>query len=200
LLLGLPVALVVVAIARILFSSFKTGFQKAGWVFLSTLLLAFSFATISHQVGWQARWVKDRSVMVNLAQLDGAGKYSVYWIDDRYILGGEDFYRFYEWSSMFKKVWGDETRIGLDIRYYTDKDFQDFEPYFTKRYNLGEFHPGGRQAALIIRQGARPRSEVGLVARYYFHRFLRPRRMAEFLAGVTQVEVNPKQSRLAGVE
>ena len=197
LLLALPLALVIVAIARLLFSDPKMGFSRTGWIFLTTLLLAFGLATVSNYVDWQARWVKDRSLMVNLALLDGAEKYSVYWGDDQYPLGGESNYRFYEWSSIFKQVWGDETRIGIDQRYSTPTWLADYKPYFTKFHNLSGFDPAGCQATLTIRQGNSDYSAITLVKRYFYFKFLVPKRMSDFLANVTQIQVQPLSSPLA---
>jgi hypothetical protein len=197
LLLALPVALVIVAIARLLFSDSRSAFSRPGWIFLTMLLLAFGLATVSHYIDWQARWVKDRSLMVNLGQLEGAEKYSVYWVDDQYPLGGEDNYRFYEWSSMFKQVWGNETRIGLDLRYTTPKVLTDYKPYFTKNYNLSGFDPAGCQATLIIRRGKLGYSSIDLVTRYFYYKFLRQERMSDFLASVTQIQVQLLPSPLA---
>ena len=195
LLLALPVALIIVAVARILFHAPKGGFSVIGKILLTTLLLTFSFATISHYVGWQARWVKDRSMMVNLGQLNGAEEYSVYWIDDQFPLGGEANYDVYEWSSIFKLVWGGETRIGFHEPPSTTQKITDYKP--IKGYNIDDFDPAGCQAILMIRQGASTHSEVGLVARYFYYRFLQPQSMQDFLVDITRVQVSAFASPLA---
>jgi len=189
LLLALPVALVIVAITRLLFSVPKAGLSRSGWILLTMLILGFGLTMASNYLDWQARWVKDRSLMVNLGKLDGANKYSVYWVNDQYLLGGESYYRFYEWSSLFKRVWGDETRIGFDQRHSTPKLLADYKPFFNKRYNLGGFDPAGQQATLSIRRGKAEYSTIELVARYFYYRFLRQKRLSDFLADVTQVQV-----------
>ena len=140
--------------------------------------------------------------MLNLARLDGAKDYSIYWIDDQYPLGGENpldknNYRFYEWSSIFEKVWGDETRIGIDQRYSTPTWLADYKPYFTKFHNLSGFDPAGCQATLTIRQGNSDYSAITLVKRYFYFKFLVPKRMSDFLANVTQIQVQPLSSPLA---
>ena len=202
LLMALPIALIIVALARLLFNSPQKGYSLLGWVFISTLLIAFSFSTVSSYIGWQARWVKDRSVMLNLARLDGAKDYSIYWIDDQYPLGGENplsanNYRFYEWSSIFEKVWGDETRFGYNQRYPDPKLLEDHKKFFTKRHNLSNCDPAGCQATLTIQQGALTGSVFSLVGRYYYYKFLRPQRMEDFLIRVTEIQVLPLSSSLA---
>jgi len=189
LLLALPVALVIVAIARLFFHDPRRGFSLPGWILLVTLLLAFGLATVSTYIDWQARWVHDRSLMVNLPRVDGSGDYSVYWVDNQYPLGGDPYVQFYEYSSMFKQIWGDETRLGYP-------GIHPDMPAYIKSvagigYNLDEFDPAGCQATLTIYRGTLSYSEFGLVARYFYYKFLRPQRMPGLLDRVTQVEVQP---------
>lgn len=195
LLLSLPIAVIIVALARLLFRRPNGWLSHTGWIFLTTLLLAFSIATVSSYIGWQARWVKDRSVMVNLARLDGAEKYSIYWINDQYMIGGENNYRFYEWSSIFKKIWGDETRIGFDQRDYAPQLLEDNKKYFTKRYNLSNFYPTSCQATINIRQGTLASSSFHLVVRYFYYKFLRPQLMDDFLIRVAEVKILPTAAK-----
>lgn len=202
LLLALPIALMIVALARFLFHYPQKGYSLPGWFFFSTLLIAFGLTTISSYIGWQARWVKDRSVMLNLARLDGAKEYSVYWINDQYPLGGESTlsgennYRFYEWSSIFENIWGDETRFGYDRRDPNPELLKEHTKFFTKRHNLSNCDPAGRQATLTIRRGTLTGSVFSLVGQYYYYKFLRPQRMEEFLIKVAEIQVLSLSSQL----
>lgn len=198
LLLALPVALIIVALARLIFSNSQKDYSLGGWIFFATLLTAFSFTIIASYIGWQGRWVKDRSVMLNLARMAGAKNYSIYWISDQYRLGGEDDplsrennYRFYERSSMFEKTWGDETRFGYDWRYPDRKILEDHKQFFTKRHNLSNCDPAGRQTVLTICQGAFNGSVFSLIEHYYYCKFLRPQRMEDLLINATEVRVLP---------
>jgi len=98
---------------------------------------------------------------------------------------------------MFEQVWGDETRIGLDQRYTTPKLLADYKPYFTKDNNLSGFDSAGCQATITIRQGKSGYSAIKLVAHYFNFKFLSQQQMSDFLAGVTQVQVQPLSSPLA---
>jgi hypothetical protein len=196
-LVGLPMALVILGAIGMVFSPDRERLSRPGFVFLLTVAVAFGLITVNNYLSWQARWVKDRSVMVNLGQLAGAEKYSIYWVDDQYPLGGEDNYRFYEWSSMFEQIWGDQTRIGLDQRYSTPKLIEELKPTFTANYNLSDLDPAGCQATLTIRPRASPPPDFELVVRYLYYRFLRPQGMQDFLAGVTRVSVQLLPSLLA---
>ena len=133
--------------------------------------------------------------MANLATLDNAQGISVFWVDDHFPAGGErgtGAYRFYEWSSIFKTVWGDESRIGFDQGLRAIEPLVVDQRYFNERYNLADFDPAGCQAMLTIRRGPLVYSDAGLSARYLFYRFFRSEgRLAKFLSGVTDVQVQP---------
>jgi hypothetical protein len=73
----------------------------------------------------------------------------------------------------------------------------DYQPYFTKDYNLSGFDPAGCQATLTIRRGQSTNSKFKLAGRYLFFKFLKPQLMKEFLASVTQVECQESPSLLA---
>ncbi|MCP4370153.1 MAG: hypothetical protein GY797_18870 [Deltaproteobacteria bacterium] len=188
LLVGLPMAVIIVAITHLAFPGPSDSFSKLGFLFLGVILLAFSVSTITNYISWQARWVKDRSIIVNLGQLDNVEDISVFWVDDQFPTRGGDSYRFYEWSSIFKRVWGDETRIGLDQKTRSPEFLIDGQRYFNDRYNLLNFDPAGCQAILMIRRGL-PYTDDQLFSRYLFSRFFEPSKMNEFLAEITDIQV-----------
>ena len=197
LLVALPMAVIIVAIARLAFTEPAGSLPRQGWVFLAILVLAFSFSTIKNYISWQARWVKDRSIMANLATLDTAHGISVFWVDDQFPAGGEGYYRFYEWSSMFKTVWGDESRIGLDQRIHSAEFLVNGQQwgFFNKTMNLSDFDPAGCQAILTIRRAPLLYSDAELSARYLFYKFFRGEdKLTEFLSGVTDIQVQPISS------
>lgn len=191
LLVGLPAAILIVATARMVFNRTIAGFSRTGWILIMTLLFAFSLVTISNYLNLQMRWIKDRSVMANLAQMDGANGYSVYRIDDQYPIEGiENNYRFYEWSSIFKEIWGDETRIGFDQHGYIPKQLLDLNKYFSKRYNLSTLKPSGCQAALTILPGSRNGSSLEISAAYFYYKFFQPQELQGFLSNITTLQID----------
>lgn len=197
LLVALPMAIILIGIFRLLFSNKGGSISKTGYSFIAILLIAFALCTITNYISWQSKWVTTRSIMTNLAKLDNAQGISVFWIDYQFPEYGKRTYPyqgFYVWSSMFKNVWGDESRIGLDLRNKSAKFLVDGQHYFNKRYNLSDFDPNGRQAILTIRNGSRgPRewSNIGLSIRYLYYKYFRKNRLAEFLSGVTDIEIQP---------
>ena len=189
LLVGLPMGLIILGVARFCFAGAEGALRQLAFALLVVLITAFSLSTIDTYISWQARWVKDRSIITNLGTLGEFKRFSVFWIDDQYELGGEDPYDFYEWSSIFKVVSKDMSRIGLDRRYYDANFLTDGRRYFNDRYNLSKFDPSGCQARLLIRRGRLAYSDFKLSGRYLLYKFLWPSRMSQFLAGVTEIQV-----------
>jgi hypothetical protein len=191
LLIGLPVAMITVALASASAGAVRNG-RAASRAILACATVLLAAATIRQYLEWQARWVRDRSVMVHLADLPHPAA-SVIWIDDSYRFGGEPYYRFYEWSSMFKSVWGSERIIGLDTRFppYRENFLLNGRPSFNKLMLLSEFNPDGCQATLVIRPSRRPLSAAALTGAYFRVRFLQPERLDAFLRDVTDVEITP---------
>ncbi len=190
---SLPVAIMLVATARLASGRDRAVFSRPAFTVLTVLVLAFSWALVKNYVSWQARWIKDLSVMANLAQLEGAQDYSYYWVDDQSELGftGEP-YRYYEWASIFKWVWGDESRVGLDKSLYTADYLARKPPRISERRGLSDFDPSGGHSALTIRRGAAAYGEPELFARYFFYKYLRGEdELDAFLGQIAQVEISP---------
>ncbi len=191
LLVGLPMAIITLSIVRKVFSRGEIGLRRPGFMFLVMLVAAYTISMANNYIGWQARWIKDHSIMAKLSGMKEFKQFSIFWIDDQFQVGGENSYRFYEWSSLFKAVWGGESRIGLDTRHYMPRFLVDGHRYFNKRYNLSEFDPKGCQTVLSIRRGRQVYSNIELAGRYFFYKFFRPGRMDDFLTGVTEIQFQP---------
>ena len=155
---------------------------------------SFAGLTVRSYLGWQARWVKDRCIMLKLADMPQAKACSVFWVEDRFPLGGEESYRFYEWAYLFRHVWGDERRIGIDYRSGPERlaALVKETNLLTSMWALGQLDPNGPQARMTIRCAKdRTGKAHSLFARYQFYRFLRPSKMDEFLQSVADVDIQP---------
>lgn len=190
-LLGVAVGIVLVAGARILFRAGGGSIGLLGTAVLVTLLLGFIVDSAVGYVGWEARWIKDSSVMANLAATPGADRYSVYWIDDRYQVGGEPDHRYYEWSSMLGQAFGGQSRIGLDIHTNSPQFLVDGRKFFNASRNLAGLDPAGCEAGVSISQGPDAHSELGLVARYVFYSLFDPAQRDRLVAKATTVDIQP---------
>ena len=122
---------------------------------------------------------------------EGKGDISIFWIKDKFPVGGENYYRFYEWATMFKTVWGDESYIGLDQKKYSTASLASYKFSFNKRYNLSEFDPDGRHAALTIHRGVHQYSDLELSIRYLYYKWLSKTGLTKFLSGITDIEIQP---------
>jgi hypothetical protein len=152
LLSGLPMAIILVSLARFLFQQPKFIWRRVGYGALVFLVIAFSLRLAQNYLAWQSRWVKDKSVMLQLEASKAARQSSTLWIRDSFPLVGQEPYRYYEWSSMFTVIWGDESRIGLgDVRNRN----QTLKLDFDRRLNLSEYNHNGCQALMTIQPVAR---------------------------------------------
>ncbi len=210
LLIGLPMSIILIGFTRIVASAFHillgrlspwpenlraglvAGFETSMRV---VLIAVFTLSTINYYVVWQARWVKDRSIIIKLSEkADKLRQFSTFWVNDRFNIGSRRIYDFYEWSSIFKVVTGDESRVGLDDRLRYFKDFltgSRWKRYFSKRYMLSEFDPSGPQAVLKIRRGPKAGSDSQMAMTYLYYKFFFKNRLLNFLKGITEVQIGP---------
>lgn len=176
LLYGLPVAVMIVGVSRCLClsrssagsrTSHRLGFLRAQ--VLTLIALAFVLSSIGYYIEWQARAIKDQAIMDQLRSENELSEYSIYWVDDKFQAGGEPYYNYYEWSSMFKKIWGGQTRIAMQLKYQGRPISHDLPPpaVFTERYNLRDFDPTGPQTCLIVEPGYPDMSQARLVLNYF---------------------------------
>jgi hypothetical protein len=193
LLVAIPLAVTVVLVVRALLQSGRMALIGVGLV--SLLAVGFAAAGVQDYAALQARWAVDRAVMARLQSMNGSGNFSVYWVRDA-IPGPEPFYRFYEWSAMFREAYGGESRVGLDTRAY-DSTFLARSQFFIERYDLAAFDPRGCQADLVITPG-RSAATTGQVALMYsYYRLFQPEELPGFLDGLVTVSVSPLVSPLA---
>lgn len=188
LLLGLPMAFILVGSARWLWLRTRPPLPFFAFAALSVLVVGFGLALSSNYSAWQVRWIKDRSVMLHLGELEPAPRLSIFWIKDEFGKPGNEFYRYYEWSSLFKTVWGDESRIGFDVDYYKPKGVPNKK--YPPRFNLRDFDRKGCQARLTIRK-ATPFAGAELTARYLRAKFFGARGDLEtFLRAAVELHLN----------
>lgn len=198
-LMPLPLGILICSLVYSLLPGKSNGASKFAPIALMTILLAFASTTVTDYLAWQARWVKDRSLMFTLGKDEANRAYSMFWIEDQFPQIEREYYRFYEWSSMFESVWGDERRLGVEKgeKVFYNPDFlSSGQKYFTPRYHLGDFDPAGCQATLVIRPGSVGRDDFELVKLYFKARFFKSD-MSELLANVTEVRIEPVNSSLA---
>ena len=197
----------------------KIVFTRLGWVIFIVLIFGFGQLIIKNYLALQTRWIIDRSIMVNMSRIPQYERYSVFWIDNQFSTY-EEKHRFYEWAGIFKETWGNESHIGLEVNYEPADALNRYEKYFGEQYILSTFNPNGCQANLTISPGMEGTIEnyisqkkimsVGyikyldevydnfyLTARYFYYKFLSPKKLDEFLSKVTSIYVEPKINPIA---
>ncbi len=195
LLLPLPVAFIIIGLVRMVFKGSAGGVNRLGLVVLATLVAAFSWSTMGMYIDWQARWVRDRSFVLNLSRLDRAADYSIFIVDNRYRLGGQGNYNHIEYSALFNRAFGDDTHFGLDRGYNLEKTIARYTGRWGREYGARLWPVRadlkGCRAIIEIEKGAAAGPSRSLVARYFYHRFFDRRGMDGFLAGVTRLRLQP---------
>lgn len=197
-LLPLPLALILVGGMRLIFpTKGDRPLSITAAIVLAITLLGMTHTTIADYLQWQARWAKDRAIIMYLDTLPAAQRYSLFWVMDEF-LTGEDYYRFYEWAGMFKVVWGDERRVGMNKTQLAGAFQNDIgralaylRPFATYAYLLADWDPAGCQARLIVRKGSWTGSDAAIAGRYFYYKYLQPGKMNDYLFQLVNVEVEP---------
>jgi len=198
-LISLPVAILIISVFRIYSQSYgqlnlssQIGFKRNQLLIISSVVLSFALSCNHYYISWEARAIKDRAFMHVLQSNPKLGDYATYWIDDRFQAGPALEYSYYEYSSMFKEVWGGESRIGVPISYLdTHPDGLSSKNFnLIHRYNLRDYSENGKEVILIISPKI-DLSEFRLVKNYYANRIsslFGVDKSSEFLGQVLSVE------------
>ena len=191
LLVGLPFAMAIVAFSSMLERLWRPK-PYVRQLVLTVVIVAFGASLVQSYLGWQARWVKDVSVLTNLARTPGAERYSIFLIDDRFPEGGEPSYRLYEWFSLFRRIWHDRPRAAV----FGEPSVQDIEqalaPFHSGRYYLADLDLLGCEAKLEIRRGRYGPDDFTMALTYSYTRLFKPERLPDYLSQVTAITVRPR--------
>jgi hypothetical protein len=195
-LLGLPVSgLLVVALT---ISVVATGHRWIRPLGVCTALFGFGSMTVVNHITVQAQWVRDLAMIERLEQLPSGREFSSFIVDDQRT--EPRFLSFYEWSSIFRRIWGGESRIGINKRLLgpvvsstaVRQLIQGYSQYFTEEYNLSRYNADGNVARLAIRDG--PGSGLPdweIAGRYLYGRFVDKAELTKLLVGMTSVDLEP---------
>ncbi|MCW1969052.1 MAG: hypothetical protein KIH69_013155 [Anaerolineae bacterium] len=192
-LIGLPMAIMITAL-------FKWGYERLPQythvlhILVVLLTSAFIAANVESYIGWQAKWAKDRSWMLNLKPIQNAPPISVFLLDDR-------------WQ------WLDNERIGRYLLNDRRLDFNpmvqrtlntdkypivapvqaDYTDFYKEAFFVGRYDPNGCRATLTIERNpaAAQMGQFGIARRYWYYRFFAPDQMNAFLRDLTVVTVTP---------
>jgi hypothetical protein len=193
LLVSIGVGVIIVGVFKALCTRPGGHLSRGGLTVLATLVLAFATTMVDSYISWQIRWVKEQSVKIHLRNMPPCPA-STYWIDDQFPLPNErvlERYRDYEWSTIFKNVWGGETRTAI----YPGTDLADYDRTKGKNYrttdwgricNLSGYDGSGPQATLTIRPGdAGPGIQLALW--YWWYKYVSRKAFEAYVERVAEV-------------
>jgi len=171
----------------------STFLSPGRWILIAMLIALSSNQFIVVYTRYQARWVKDRSVILNLRGLPQLSKFSIIHIkDDMEVLHQrKEAYRWYEWTMMFHQAWGGDSRIG----YYSDGSMPRVPP--IKRYYTTHFQNDGCNASLTILPGPNANTAIIMMFKYFYFKYIDPNKLADFLGPVTSLRYTIKPSAAA---
>jgi hypothetical protein len=203
LLLGLPIAIIAVALARML-QTYARLPPTAATALLAAVVVGSCAAQVKHYIRFLAGEIEARSLEVNLAANADAARVSVFGIVTRL----PSFYathQKYSWAYFLRTALGGELNrfafmegdVDVDAssrkRYSPDQIRAETDDWWFRLYGLKVLLDGA-QATLLIEPGPGRRGIVDrrLVSRYLRTKWFAPERMDEFLRGVTTVTVIQK--------
>jgi hypothetical protein len=194
LLIGLPVAVGLVALSRL----FRSIFPPHLFALPAALLLcAFCLSTSLIYGEYQSRWIRDLSIMANLRDLprDKFSPVRAFVVSDPGRIGPEG-YRFYEYSGMFKLAWGAErwAAIGPSGSQKFEIALGDLENILKsiplRRYSLSELPAKGCNAVPNITTYIPEDRHFELIRNYFLMRVLAPDTERSFLKKLTSLSIS----------
>lgn len=145
-------------------------------------------ATSKIYLDLQARWVKDLSVITNLAELPPGDvcKVDILDIEDTYRVTKES-YRIYEYSGMLKLAWHKEEVLGISKSEKLKLDRIGGIPF--KRYLLSGFKSPQCRGTLTISSADPMQSNATLALQYLQLRLFNQSELQAFLRSVTKIKL-----------
>jgi hypothetical protein len=161
------------------------------------LIVIFTVGHINNYIDWQFRWIKDKAVMLKLSEMPAAKKFSTFYIKNNTFDSREaGIYQYdvYEWSTIFKSIWGGEKRIGYDVNNYSREVPKE---YYTRFYNLADYDPKGLKADLTINypkggQVRTGRAKIERVLVYYYYGMFKRAEKDKYLKGLIDIKVTAR--------
>lgn len=193
LLVGVSMAIVLTGLLSVI-SHYLTHYNEIIILVTSLVIVAFIAANIDSYIGWQAKWVRDRSWMINLQPITTAQAVSVFELDDQWLPLENERIGWYlpmdrrlDLNAMVQRTLKSDKYPIVDPVQAGYNDFYK-EAFFVSRYN-----PAGCRAKLTIQRAAAAAQmgQFGIARRYWYYRFFAPTGMDTFLRGLTLVTVTP---------
>lgn len=191
LLVALPMSIIIFSIVEMI------SHASIRFFIVYFLVVGFLLQSTQNYINWQARWVKDRSIILNMSDHPTLKKSSIIWVEnDHYHIEGTDWFYTSDWSGIARSAFGDEHHAIVG-RPFVNSEEEIPLTGFSPRYLTSGVDSSGCRAKISIFKGDRQHDNFGLVIRYYYYRFLQPSQMSQFLSPIVYLNVKPIQSTLA---
>jgi hypothetical protein len=204
-LMQLPLSVMLVGAWRVLQSrAITVAKTNVATVALLILFVLFISRWWENYAAWQARTAKDIAVTQYLTKNPQWANFSVYWIEDKFLLQGSDAdYGFADYTAQFRMLWGGQTRMAFTPSH---RDFFDVdsapgvrpvhsnEPerisYFCNDWSsTRDIDLAGPQAVLDIKPGEGASTNEAIAFKYLYFRFIKPQGLQDYLAGLVTVNL-----------
>lgn len=197
LLVGVPMGLMIVAIMDYFLRHIMIGGKWKYYIYI-VLIAAFSLINIQNYLDWQFRWIKDRSVILQLQKMPQAKSFSTFYVRNNAFRPEEASryeYRPSEWSGIFKLAWNDEKWLGLDEAKIGTAVLINMSKSFDARHILSNYNPKGSKALLVLSYHepafsfSRIRRFKQVISKYYYYKYLNPAQLDPFLSKLVKIEI-----------
>ncbi|MEH6591027.1 MAG: hypothetical protein V7746_12245 [Halioglobus sp.] len=195
--MGLPIAIVLFGLVKLITRQLPAIVTDT---FLALLVCGFIMVLTKNYLMWQARWVKDLSVISHLQTSNRQPEGTVILWEDDFVVGGQE-YAYYELSTLLATAWGKEAWLPI-WRYERGKPLKSAEQYFEEkgsvvtthknRYGYADLGKGNRIAQLSIKQANSTVSAYDIALNYYFLKLTGSSQMPVFLDSVTEIQFDAK--------
>jgi len=214
-LIALPMALILIGAMRLLFFRGENYLRsRVGIAVIVIFMTAFSYSYVKSYLDFQARWVVDRSIMLNLGEIEKAQENTtiifndVFWLNEQ-LTANDDSYQYWthlrrDWDGMLEMLWGGRKYVGRNLGTFIDSVDLGFPPktydfsqdlstiHYYYELPLFNFQTGACQAAVDIRRGENADTNFKMSMRYLFNRFFHSDDYQNaYLRDVTKLELIP---------
>lgn len=166
-------------------------YERAFWLLSSFIIILFIFCNINVYLEYQKDWYKQLSLMEAFQQnkyMQNPGTF--YFIDASAIKNARNrTYRFYEYSGMFKKTFGDETRMGLD--YEQKGKLDSLVKYFQPYYHLSHYAADSPEYIVTIRKGTININSTKVFLTLMYNQLMNHNKFMNYITEIVEIDVNP---------
>lgn len=197
-LVSLSVGVVVIGMMRYVMNSVTRDVvgKRIVMFIVASMIFGFVMTNWKNSIAWELNWIRDVALMEQLHVSPEWKGNSIYAIRDDTEFPDVVRYHAVAYAGILKRVWGGESRVGLNpfpCQDYDVKKQMDILSQSKKALNwimISEFDPEGESVGLRIRRRGDLQNHT-IFAKYYYYKYFRPELMADFLRTVFSIDRIP---------